>query len=148
VVFAVLAWTLGRTKLGLLIRPGDGGTWYLPHIVGVGRTLELCWTGDIVGAIEAEQIGLINFTARQGQLLDAARALARAIAAKPLEAIRAYKRSFYPGLTMPRAAHLGMASSHMSILRETPEHRELVESFLARKAGRDSAADAQAVNQQ
>jgi enoyl-CoA hydratase/carnithine racemase len=59
--------------------------------------------------------------------------LARAIAAQPFEAVRAYKRAAYQGMNMPLAAHLDMVSSHTSILRETPEHRAKVAAFLDRK---------------
>jgi enoyl-CoA hydratase/carnithine racemase len=51
----------------------------------------------------------------------------------PFEAVRAYKRSVYQGMTMDLDSHLDMVSAHTSILRDTPEHRERVEAFLRRK---------------
>lgn len=112
---------------------GDGGTYYLPRLIGLPRALELFWTGREVGAEEAERIGIVNRAVTDDSLMDETYALARSIAAQPFEAIRAYKRSVYQGMNMPLAAHLDMVSSHTALLRDTPEHRERVEAFLQRK---------------
>lgn len=125
--------TLAESYINVGLIAGDGGTWYLPRLVGVARALEICWTGRVVGSAEAERIGLVNRVVPDGEALSAARELARTIARQPFEAIRAYKRSIYQGMSMSLAAHLDMVSSHTSILRDTPEHRERVAAFLDRK---------------
>jgi len=112
---------------------GDGGTYYLPRLIGVPRALELFWTGREVKSEEAERIGIVNQVVPDATLLDQTYSLARSIAKQPFEAVRAYKRSVYQGMNMPLAAHLDMVSSHTSLLRDTPEHRERVDAFLQRK---------------
>lgn len=125
--------TLAETYIDVGLIAGDGGTWYLPRLIGVSRALELFWTGRVIDAGEAERIGLVTRAVADDELLPATYALARTIAAQPFEAVRAYKRAVYQGMTMDLAAHLDMVSSHTAILRDTPEHRDRVEAFLARR---------------
>lgn len=49
---------LPEIKLGLI--PGYGGTQRLPHLVGVGRAVEMIASGRAIDAQEAERIGLIQ----------------------------------------------------------------------------------------
>ncbi|HEX2826229.1 MAG TPA: enoyl-CoA hydratase-related protein [Burkholderiales bacterium] len=125
--------TLAESYINVGLIAGDGGTYYLPRIIGLPRALELFWTGRAIGAEEADRIGLVNRVAPFDQLMTVTNELARAIASQPFEAVRAYKRSVYQGMNMPLAAHLDMVSSHTSILRDTPDHRAKVQAFLDRK---------------
>jgi enoyl-CoA hydratase len=67
-----------EVKLGLI--PGYGGTVRLPRLVGRGRALELLLTSRMVGAEEAERIGLVNRVV-EGDLVEAARQVATEILA-------------------------------------------------------------------
>ena len=44
----------GYVRAGLI--PGDGGSYFLPRLVGLAKALELLWTGDFVGAEEAVRL--------------------------------------------------------------------------------------------
>jgi enoyl-CoA hydratase/carnithine racemase len=57
---------LPETRIGLV--PDFGGCSRLPAVVGLGRAKELVMTGKIVGAEEAERIGLVNRVAPAGEL--------------------------------------------------------------------------------
>ena len=125
--------TIAESYINVGLIAGDGGTYYLPRLIGTARALDLFWTGRVVGAEEAERMGIVNRVVPDGEALAASQELARQIAAQPFEAIRAYKRAVYQGMNMPLAAHLDMLSSHTSILRDTPDHRAKVAEFLQRK---------------
>jgi 2-oxoglutaroyl-CoA hydrolase len=49
---------LPETRLGLV--PDVGGSSRLPQVVGVGRAKELIMTGRVIGAADAQRIGLAN----------------------------------------------------------------------------------------
>jgi len=127
--------TLAESYISMGLLAGDAGTYYLPRIVGVARALELFWTGRTVHAAEAERIGLVNRVVPDDQLMASVNETARAIAAQPQEAIRAFKRAVYHGLNTPLAAHLDSVSAQMSVLIDTPDHKQKVDAFLARRKG-------------
>ena len=73
----------------------DGGTIRLPRLVGMSRALDMILTGRGVSGDEALAIGLANRVVESGQALDAAKTLARQIAAFPPGAMRADRLSAY-----------------------------------------------------
>jgi enoyl-CoA hydratase/carnithine racemase len=108
---------------------GDGGAYYLPRLIGIDHALDLSLTGRVVGAAEAKELGMVTRVLPDEELLPAAREWARSVASQPQAAIRMFKRTIYQSLTMTLPAHLDMVSSHTSVLRETPEHRERIEQY-------------------
>lgn len=114
-------------KVGLVA--GDGGTWYLPRLIGVPRALEMLWTGDFVSAKEAERIGLINKAVPDDELLTHTYAFARRLAAAPALTLRLMKRAVYQGLRMDLRTSLDMVSSHLGVISTTNDHREAVAAF-------------------
>ena len=79
----------------------DGGTVRLPRIVGLGRALDLILTGRPVHADEALAIGLANRLVEPGEAVDAARELAKQIAAFPFACVLADRAATYAGLDLP-----------------------------------------------
>ena len=84
-------------KLGLI--PGGGGTQRLTRLVGVGHAMRLILTGDMIGAAEAKEIGLVEQVVPAEELRAKTLELANKIASKsPLtvkvakEALRASER--------------------------------------------------------
>ncbi|MCX7815107.1 MAG: crotonase/enoyl-CoA hydratase family protein [Tepidimonas ignava] len=59
---------------------GGSGSVRIPKLIGVARMMDMMLTGRVVGAEEAERIGLVQYRVGAGQALDKALALARRIA--------------------------------------------------------------------
>ena len=53
----------GQPEVNLGIIPGYGGTQRLTQLIGKGKAIELILTGDMIGADEAERLGLVNHVA-------------------------------------------------------------------------------------
>jgi enoyl-CoA hydratase/carnithine racemase len=62
------------------IIPEACSSWFLPRVVGISRAMEWVATGRVFSAQEALEAGLVRSLHQGGELLDAARALAREIA--------------------------------------------------------------------
>jgi enoyl-CoA hydratase len=83
---------LGETYIKLGLNPGNGGSWFLPRLVGSGMAAELALTGDVIDAERALQIGLVNQVVPPEGLADTAIQLATRIAAHPKLALEATKQ--------------------------------------------------------
>jgi enoyl-CoA hydratase/carnithine racemase len=62
-------------RLGIV--PEAASSWFLPRIVGISRALEWVYSADVLSAEEALAGGLVRSVHPDGELLDAAYALAR-----------------------------------------------------------------------
>jgi 2-(1,2-epoxy-1,2-dihydrophenyl)acetyl-CoA isomerase len=80
-------------KRGLM--PDGGGTWSLPRLVGVGKALELMFTGDLVDAEEAARLGLVNRLVPSAEAEAQTWELAKRIAAGPPLVHAFVKRAVY-----------------------------------------------------
>ncbi|WP_285019860.1 crotonase/enoyl-CoA hydratase family protein [Novosphingobium sp. fls2-241-R2A-195] len=118
-------------KLGLIA--GDGGSWLLPRVIGWSKAAEMALTGDPIDAAEALACGLVSRVVPDAELLDAARALARRIAANPPHAVRMTKRLLWEGRRADLATLLEMASAMQAAAHATADHEEAVAAFLAKR---------------
>jgi enoyl-CoA hydratase / 3-hydroxyacyl-CoA dehydrogenase len=70
----------GQPEVKLGIIPGFGGTQRLPRLVGTNKALEMNLVGDPILADEAFELGLVNRTVEDHELLDTALMWARKLA--------------------------------------------------------------------
>lgn len=112
----------GYVKAGIV--PGDGGGYFLPRIVGLDKALEMFWTGDILNADEAKEIGLVSYVIEHDKLMDTVISFAQKLASGPQQSMRMTKRIVYQSQTMNLTQSLDMASSMMAISVHHPEHQE------------------------
>jgi enoyl-CoA hydratase/carnithine racemase len=127
--FAAASARMAETYIRVGLIAGDGGTWFLPRIVGTAKALELLWTGDFVDAQEALRIGLVNAVLPDAELMPHTYAFAKKLAAQPALTLRLMKRAVYQGLRLDLRAALDMVSSHLGVISTTNDHREAVAAF-------------------
>jgi enoyl-CoA hydratase/carnithine racemase len=119
-------------KVGLV--PGDGGAYLLPKLVGIGKALELLWTGASITAQQALELGIVNKVFPDQEMLEAAVAFAAKLAQGPAMAIGLIKRAAYQSMTLDHRTHLDLISSHFGTVAQSAEHREGVRAFLEKGA--------------
>ena len=95
--------------------------------------MEMLLTGEMVGAAEAAQIGLINRAVPADELRAATVALAAKIAAKPIATIRTGKQAFYRQLEMKLADAYAYAAQVMTENMLHAESREGIGAFLEKR---------------
>ncbi len=83
----------GQPEIKLGVLPGMGGTQRLTRAVGKAKAMEMCLTGRMIDAVEAERAGLVARIVPQAQLLEEALKVAEAIAAKSLPVAMMVKES-------------------------------------------------------
>jgi len=83
----------GQPEIKLGVLPGMGGTQRLTRAVGKAKAMEMCLTGRMIDAVEAERSGLVARIVPQDQLLDEALQVAQSIAAKSLPVAMMVKES-------------------------------------------------------
>ncbi|MBI2329751.1 MAG: enoyl-CoA hydratase/isomerase family protein [Chloroflexi bacterium] len=104
--------------------PGDGGAWFYSRVMGLGKALEYCFTGDPIEAKEAERVGILNYLVPAAELEKATMALARKIADGPPIAIRLAKRLLYHGLGTDLETHEHLAAAYQGIAGSSEDARE------------------------
>ena len=115
------------TAFGLV--PGNGGTYFLPRVVGEAKALELFYRAAPIDAEEALRIGLVNQVYDDVSFMEESMAFAHDIAQRAPLAMKLVKRAVRQSPAMDLHTHLDMVSSHMLITRPSEDHAEAIEAY-------------------
>jgi len=115
------------TAFGLV--PGNGGTYFLPRIVGEAKALELFWSAEPISADEALSIGMVNQVFEDDEFMARSLEFAHSISERAPLAMTLVKRAVRQSLTMDLNTHLDMVSSHMLITRPSEDHAEAIKAY-------------------
>jgi enoyl-CoA hydratase/carnithine racemase len=113
--------------------PGDGGTFFLPRVVGLSKACEMIFTGEVIDAKEAGRIGLVSRVVSSTELAKVTGGLASKIAKGPSVAIRMAKLAIYKGLESDLSANLDLLAHLQAIAQNTEDHMEGVKAFLDKR---------------
>jgi enoyl-CoA hydratase/carnithine racemase len=120
----------GETFVNLGIIPGDGGAWFLQRLIGYQKAAELTFTGRVIDALEAQQMGIVLQVTEPEALLDTARAMAQEIAAKPAGALRLTKRLMKMAQRQELPDFLDLCAVFQGICHNDPDHLNAVNTML------------------
>ena len=123
----------GQPEVGLGIIPAAGGCHRLERLVGVGKARELIFTGKIIGAEEAHQIGLTNLVIADSDLESTAREWAKKIARNAPQAVQLAKKVINGSPETGAHGSDLLESISQAILFESEEKHQRMQKFLDRK---------------
>lgn len=123
----------GQPEIKLGILPGAGGTQRLTHLVGKSKAMEMCLTGRMMDAAEAERAGLVSRVLPVADLVPEAIKIGQTIASMSLPAVmmakecinRAYETSLSEGIRFERRVFYATFA--------TPDQKEGMQAFIEKR---------------
>jgi 2-(1,2-epoxy-1,2-dihydrophenyl)acetyl-CoA isomerase len=116
--------------------PDCGGTFILPRLVGWKRAAELMFTGNMITAQRALEMGMINNVAPDSELMSQALALAERLAQAPTAAIGQIKRLLEASAVNDQASQLDLERKAQIEAGKTKDFAEGVSAFLEKRRPR------------
>jgi 2-(1,2-epoxy-1,2-dihydrophenyl)acetyl-CoA isomerase len=111
-----------------------GGSWVLPRRMGMHRAKELALLADIIGARDAEALGLVNRVVADTELDDFVADWARRLGAGPPIALAQTKRLLNNSVGVTLEQALDDESAAQSVNLTTADTREAMQAFLDKRA--------------
>jgi len=124
---------LGLPETGLGVTPGAGGTQRLPRIVGMAKAKEMLFTGKVITATEAEQIGLVNRVVPHESLLDEALGMAAAITQNGQIAVQQCKRAVNSGMQIDSDSAMALELQIFSLCSATEDKQVGMGAFVRKE---------------
>lgn len=118
-------------KAGIV--PGDGGAYFLPRLIGVDKALELLWTGKVLTAREAKEMGLLTHVVEDDMVEEFVTQYIQKLVEGPQQAIQLTKRAVYQGLDMNLRSSLDMISSALGIITELEDYHEGIRAVVEKR---------------
>ncbi len=141
-LFCDLRWAAPQARLGaMFVRRGlvaeHGLAWLLPRQIGVSRALDLLLSGRMVGADEAERIGLVHaLLPEDGFHAEVARRAAELASSVSPRSAGIIKRQVYQGLLQTLAQSVNAAYDEVPGCIASEDFREGVRHFVEKRAPR------------
>ena len=122
---------LPEVKLAML--PGAGGTQRLPRAIGKAKAMDLCLSGRILDAAEADRYGLVSRIVPDERLIGETLALAATIAGYSLPALMAIKESVNRACESPLSEGIGFERRQLHARFASDDAHEGMQAFLEKR---------------
>lgn len=120
----------GQPEVSLGITPGFGGTQRLARTIGPGYAKELIYTGEIISAERAYEIGLVNALYEPEDLIDKAIEMAEKIVKNAPKAVEYSKASIINGSQTDIDTAMQIEKTHFGLCFATNDQKEGMKAFL------------------
>jgi enoyl-CoA hydratase len=133
IVIAADTARFGQPEIKLGVMPGAGGTQRLPRAVGKAKAMDLCLTGRLMDAAEAERAGLVSRVVPADQVLEEALAVAATIAGHSLPSVMMLKEAMNRAYESPLSEGLLFERRLFHSLFATQDQKEGMRAFLEKR---------------
>ena len=123
----------GQPEVGLGITPGFSGTQRLPRRVGIAKAKELIFSGKVIGAAEAEKIGLVNAVYAPEELIPGAIAMAKSFTANAPIAVKYSKACIDRGMQMDIDDGIALENELFAMCFATADQKEGMSAFVEKR---------------
>lgn len=123
----------GQPEVSLGITPGFGGTQRLSRLVGRNIAKELIYTGRIIDAAKAKEIGLVNEVVDNGELINRAVEIAGVISRNSRTAVGYSKSSINRGMEADIDTGLSIEKDMFGLCFATDDQIEGMKAFLDKR---------------
>ncbi len=123
----------GQPEINLGLIPGGGGTQRLSRLVGLGHAMRLILSGDMIGAAEAREIGLVEMVTPHEELRARTLDLAARIAGKSPLTLRVAKEALRAGERLSIEDGITYERDLFCLCFSTADKEEGVQAFLAKR---------------
>lgn len=123
----------GQPEVGLGIIAGFGGTQRLIRLVGAGIAKEMLYTGEMINAERAYEIGLVNRIVDSTEVLPEAKKLAQTIAAKSPLGVSFTKKAVNEGSNLDIKRAVSLEAELFGSLFSTYDQTEGMSAFLEKR---------------
>lgn len=123
----------GQPEVGLGITPGFSGTQRLPRRVGIAKAKELIFSGKVIGAAEAEKIGLVNAVYAPEELIPGAIAMAKSFTVNAPIAVKYSKACIDRGMQMDIDDGIALENELFAMCFATADQKEGMSAFMEKR---------------
>ena len=123
----------GQPEVNLGIVPGYGGTQILARQIGKAMAKELIFSGKIIGAHEALEVGLVNKVCLPDKLLEEVLTVARLIVSRAPLAVAEAKKAIEEGYAKELSEALDVECKAFSNTFDTEDQKEGARAFLEKR---------------
>jgi len=124
----------GQPEINLGVLPGMGGTQRLTRAVGKAKAMEMCLSGRLIDAVEAERCGIVARIVPSDELLDEALKVAAVIASKSLPIAMMIKESVNRAFEVNLTEGVRFERRVFHAAFATQDQKEGMAAFVAKRA--------------